>query len=69
MLAITSGSLMVNAYFLRNSHKKLETLYKSMIEQRLINDDNVKEHKQFKRRISRINAKQVRTELALEKRY
>lgn len=69
MLAVTSGSLLVNAYFLRNSHRKIEMLYKSMIEQKLINDDNKKEHKTFKRRISRIHAKQVRTELALDKRY
>lgn len=69
LVALCSGSLMVNAFFLRNSHKKLEILYKRMIEQKTINDDNQKEHKAFKRRFSRVRAKQARIELAIEKRY
>lgn len=68
MLAVTTGSLMANAYFLKNAHKKLETVYKSMIEQKTINEDNVKEHKLFNRKFSKIRRKQIRTELALEKR-
>lgn len=68
LIAISSGSLMVNAYFMRNAHKKLEMLYKKMIEQSSINEENTKEHRQFKRRFARVRAKQARIELALEKR-